>query len=241
MTSSNFMRTGFSIHTRRAMLASLFMTAASIAAHKLTPTTKLANLNGSFHLESSIPHEFGNWKVDASNYIGVINPQTEQLIKATYSQTLSRTYIDNHNNRIMLSIAYGDDQTNSGSEVHHPEVCYPAQGFSLNSQKFDSIPSQIGDIRVKRLETSLGSRRFEPVTYWITIGDQIALTGIEKKLAELRHGIHGEIVDGLLFRVSTIDQNSARAYSIQDEFIRELIPQITISTRQRIFGKTNSS
>jgi EpsI family protein len=120
--------------------------------------------------------------------------------------------------------------------VHHPEVCYPAQGFKLLSQRYDKIQSSAGDIRVKRLATSLGNYRLEPVTYWITIGQTIALTGTEKKLAELKHGLRGEIVDGLLFRVSTIDKDTARAYKIQDEFISTMVKSLPKAIQEKLLG-----
>ena len=48
------------------------------------------------------------------------------------------------------------------------------------------------------------------MTYWTMIGSKTAL-GVEKKIAEMRYGMKGIIVDGLLFRVSSIDRDSADA------------------------------
>jgi EpsI family protein len=222
--------------TRRAIAATLVMLAAAAAAHILTPHTKLAQQDGGLSLTSAIPDAFGPWKLDKRTYASVINPQAEQLVKATYNQTLSRVYLDDNGHRVMMSIAYGENQTDSGNEIHHPEVCYPAQGFSISQQSLGEIKTSIGNIRTRRLITNLGKTRIEPVTYWIMIGTKVALTGLEKKIAELRHGLRGEIVDGLLFRISTIDADSERAFQIQDQFVRDLIPALSPLNRARLAG-----
>jgi EpsI family protein len=202
----------------------------------MTPRIKLAQMSGGLDLETAIPKEFGSWKMDKNGSAAIINPQTEQLLKATYNQTLTRTFVNIQGVRMMVSIAYGEDQTDTGTEIHHPEICYPAQGFQLTSQSYETIQTNFGDVRVKRLNTRLGTNRVEPVTYWIVIGREIALTGMEKRLSELRHGLRGEIVDGLLFRLSTIDANTSRAYGQHDLFSRELLAAVQPDMRKRLFG-----
>ena len=59
----------------------------------------------------------------------------EAIINKIYNQTLTRTYINPRGDRIMLSIAYGRDQSDA-LQMHKPELCYPAQGFRLlNNQR----------------------------------------------------------------------------------------------------------
>jgi EpsI family protein len=202
----------------------------------MTPHIRLAQLNGGLNLETSIPLEFGEWKMDQRGYSGIVNPQTEQLIKATYSQTLTRTYVNQAGARVMLSIAYGEDQTDTGNELHHPEICYPAQGFQLTGQSYANLQTPYGELRLKRLDTRMGNNRIEPVSYWIVIGRHIALTGYEKRIAEMKHSLKGEIVDGVLFRVSTIDSDSSRAHHIQDRFITDLLARLQPEHRLRLSG-----
>jgi EpsI family protein len=218
------------------MLASVLLISSAAIAQALVPHIRLAEKNGVINLETMVPKKFGTWHIDPRQLASVVNPQTEQLLKATYNQILTRTYINDQGTRMMLSIAYGEDQTDSGNEVHHPEICYPAQGFQLRSQQRDQVPTPFGNLPVNRLETKLGTQRNEPVTYWITIGNRIALTGYEKKMAELSHGLQGEIVDGLLFRVSSIDANSKIAFANHDTFITELLQASTQEARARLIG-----
>ena len=93
-----------------------------------------------------------------------------------------------------------------------------------------------GEVRVRRLETHFGDERYEPVTYWTIIGDQQSLGGWDRKVAEIRHGLRGEIVDGLLFRVSSIDRNTEQGFRTQDAFIRDIVAAMTPSARRQLVG-----
>jgi len=46
----------------------------------------------------------------------------------------------------------------------------------------------------------------------------------------------GQIPDGLLFRVSSIDENTPRAYAIQDQFIADLLKAVNDKDRKRLSG-----
>ena len=221
--------------TRRAIIASLIMALAAALAWFLTPTHRLADENP-IQLETMIPTAFGDWVVDRNAYGGVVNPQQTDLINRLYSQTLSRTYINSKTGaRIMLSIAYGEDQRDS-MQVHYPEVCYPAQGFEVRSKRVGELVSASGSIPVRRLETALNNSRFEPVTYWTMLGDQAQLGGIKKKFAEMRFGLRGLIVDGLLFRVSSINRDSDSAFRSQEVFVGDLLANLPAATRHRLTG-----
>jgi EpsI family protein len=72
------------------------------------------------------------------------------------------------------------------------------------------------------------------VTYWTVIGDELTMGGMDKRLAEIRHGLRGEIVDGMLVRVSSISSRTAEAFALQDQFIRDLLSSLSPADRQRI-------
>ena len=221
--------------TRRATIAALIMALAAALAWFLTPTHRLANENP-IQLESMIPMAFGDWAVDRNAYAGVVNPQQAELINRVYSQTLSRTYVNTKTGEhIMLSIAYCEDQRDS-MQVHHPEVCYPAQGFEVRSNKVGELVTEMGTIPVRRLDTALDNRRIEPVTYWMMLGDQPQLGGIKKKLAEMRYGLRGQIVDGLLFRVSSIDKDTSTAFERHAAFVRGMLAKLSAADRHRLSG-----
>lgn len=223
----------------RATLQALLVAALALIAAVLgawgKPNHWLVEKSGKLNLEKQIPTRFGDWTQDVAALGVIVNPQQQAVIDSVYSQTLSRTYVNLKGDRVMLSVAYGDDQRD-GLQAHRPEVCYPAQGFQVLSNKGSSV--SLGGVRVpaKRLETVLGASRHEPVTYWMTVGESVVTSGLEKKLAELRYGLKREIPDGLLFRVSSIDRNAVKAFALQDNFINQIIPAIDHSVRARYGG-----
>lgn len=220
---------------RRSVLVCGAMLASLAAAETLKPRTKLASARERLELERDMPSSFGTWSIDPSAGALVTNPQQTELINRLYSQTLSRTYRNTENRRVMLSIAYGEDQRD-GLEVHHPEVCYPAQGFRVRSNREDLLRLPWGSVRVRRLETEFNGQRFEPVTYWMMIGDTAYLDGWGKRLQEVSLGLKGFIADGLLFRVSSIGRDTPAEFQLQDRFVAGLLGALTPSWRKRYSG-----
>jgi EpsI family protein len=136
--------------------------------------------------------------------------------------------------RIMLSVAYGGDQSD-GTSAHRPEVCYPAQGFEITANAKSAQPAAGGTLAVRQLMSKLGGRN-EPITYWVVVGNEVATSGIEQKLAQMRYGLRGIIADGMLVRVSSIDADMARGHAIQSDFIAEMAAAIPGPVRPRVFG-----
>jgi EpsI family protein len=219
----------------RNLLLLTLMLAASGMAVALRPTQKIADQGPKVDLEAMIPLAFGEWREEKKYSAQIVDPSQLETINRIYSKTLSRTYVNTKGERIMLSIAYGEDQRDS-VQLHYPEVCYPAQGFQVLSNRKGELQAQGGKIPVRRLETRLEQQRLEPVTYWTMIGKQAVLGGMDKKLAEMHFGLRGEIPDGLLFRVSSIDANTERAFASQNQFVENLLVAVDPVVRQRISG-----
>ena len=224
------------ILTRRAVIAAALMAAAAAGGQAMVPTRRMALLRGPFKLADIVPSTFAGWQVDDRSAGGIVDPQTEAMLNKLYSQMLDRVYLDGQGRRIMLSIAYGADQADDDVQLHYPEVCYPAQGFRVKSNRVERIETAEGTIHVRRLETQFSDSRFEPVTYWTIVGDQQSLGGWDRKISEIRHGLKGEIVDGLLFRISSIDRDSAQGFALQEEFIKSIVAAMTPQSRRQLAG-----
>lgn len=219
------------------IIALVLMISAAVAAKALMPTVKIAEVNGKPDLEKIIPDSFGEWHLDKNQPVQVINPVQEETLNRIYDQTLSRTYVGPGGYRVMLSISYGSDQRSGVAlSVHYPEVCYPAQGFEIQYNQIASVSTTHGVLPVRRLVAHHSMGRNEPVTYWITLGKYLTLGGVDRRLIELRYGIHREIPDGLLFRVSSIDSNSEGAFSLQEQFIKDLLLHLPVEARLRLAG-----
>ena len=212
------------------------MACSAGVGHALVPTKRLAQLRGHFQLSELVPQHFADWQVDDRAVGGIVNPATAAMLNRLYSQLLDRVYVSENGTRIMLSIAYGDDQSDDSVQLHYPEVCYPAQGFQLRKIERDEIQLAQGSIKVKRLDTRYADSRYEPVTYWTIIGDRQSLGNWDKKISEIKHGFRGEIVDGLLFRVSSINPDTQAGFRDQDKFVRDLVAAMSPQARLQLAG-----
>jgi EpsI family protein len=219
--------------SRSILIAALMAVTAAVGV-AARPSTKASTAGPRYVLETLVPRQFDDWREVATEGAQVVNPQTQQLLDKLYSQILTRTYVNQNGYRVMLSLAYGDDQR-ADLTAHKPEVCYPAQGFQLHANKEDGLQTPFGTITVRRLSTSLGTRK-EPVTYWFTVGDRAIRSKLDQRLVEVRLGLTGQIPDGLLFRVSSIDGDPTRAYLEQDRFVAQLLRAVGPGDRLRLAG-----
>lgn len=218
----------------RVLVIGVVMLAASGLAVAMKPTQRIADIGPKIDLESLIPRRFEDWTVDTTVVPVQVSPDVQAKLDKIYNQTLSRTYVNSRNERIMLSVAYGGDQSDS-MQVHKPEVCYPAQGFQVISSAIGRIATDFGALPVKRLVARQGARN-EPITYWIVVGDRVATKGFDHKIAQLRYGFSGKVPDGMLVRVSSIDRDEGRGYEIQASFVRSLIAGVQETDRLRVIG-----
>jgi EpsI family protein len=192
--------------------------------------------SSSIDLAAMMPERFADWTLMPANATRVVNPQQDELSAKIYSQTLTRLYRNQLDGQlIMLVIAYGADQRDD-LQVHYPEVCYPGQGFEVLSNRKLRLSTSFGTLPVRRMETRLGASRFEPVTYWAMLGDQVVLDGMQKKITEMRMAWAGKRPDGLLFRVSTIDPQTEHAFAGQTRFIADLLDTLPATDRHRLSG-----
>ncbi len=221
-----------------AITMATLMCTASVVAYVAKPSLRSVSTAPAIQLEAAIPRQFGGWREEAARVVQVVNPQTQALLDKLYSQTLTRTYVDARGYRVMLSLAYGDDQR-GGLQAHKPEVCYPAQGFNLRGNALSQLSTPFGAVPVRRLDTQLGAR-LEPVTYWFAFGDQVVSGRFEQRLAELRLGLAGRVPHGLLFRVSSIDADTQGAYREQDRFVNDLLAAMAVQDRGRVIGLASS-
>lgn len=222
----------------RVLLVFLAMALSSWLAYAFKPSIKVADANPLAPLETAIPKQFGSWRVDTDLPVILPSPEVQEKLDKIYNQVLSRTYVDGQGNHIMLSIAYGGDQSD-GTTAHKPEICYPAQGLEIVYNRVGTMNIQNQDIPVRRLRARMGSRH-EPITYWIVVGDQTVTSGSGMKMVQLRYGVRGLIPDGMLIRVSSLERDPETAFKRHEEFIRALAASVDPSLRLRLLGAPNS-
>lgn len=218
----------------RAVVVVALMALSAALAVWMTPSVHMSDKLGKPDLETLFPKEFGDWRVDARSSMVLPSPETQALLDSIYNQTLTRTYINPLGYRIMLSVAYGGDQSDA-TRAHLPEVCYPAQGFQILANEAGQIRLLDRPVAVRYLMSRYGARN-EPITYWLVVGDQVTVSRTDQKLAQFRLGLKGYIPDGMLVRVSSIDSNAANGYQQQEAFLRDMAQAVPAAGRDRVFG-----
>lgn len=215
------------IHIAIACFA--ILTVAGLAV-LLRPQELMARTSIAPSLETVIPRQFGHWTLVPE--ISPVRPPDPEgyvptdLSKKIYSQEVSRGYTDGRGNIVMLLVAYGPVQ-NYRLKSHRPEICYTANGFRVSNKSEASIAYRKGaaPIHAVRLITQRESR-FEPVSYWMRVGNEISNSTVGHQLTRLKYSLKGVVPDGALFRVSTIGLPSEASFKLQDQFVSDLLAAI---------------
>ncbi|MBP6902243.1 MAG: EpsI family protein [Burkholderiaceae bacterium] len=219
----------------KSALVALLAVLSALVAHAWRPTQHLADMRPKLDLAQLFPRSFAGWTEDTRGPVQLVSPDQQAVLNKIYNQTLSRTYVNAAGERVMLSVAYGGDQSD-GTRAHRPDVCYPSQGFQIRSDKDGLLPVGDQQIRTRLLVAQQGAR-IEPITYWLVVGERVALSGTEQKLAQLRYSTKGIVPDGMLVRVSTIDANTTHAYSVHQRFIQGMAGAMQGANYGRVFGR----
>jgi EpsI family protein len=220
----------------RAAIVLCLAVATAALANAFVPTVHIADLRPKTPLAQLIPTSFGEWSEDRSTPVILPAPDVQAKLDQVYNQVLARTYINREGGRIMLSLAYGGDQSD-GMNVHRPEVCYPAQGFAVLDLQSQMLAVAGRAIPITRAITRLGPRT-EPLTYWIVNGDQvIGSRTFDGRIVQLKYTLRGQIPDGMLVRISSIDSDSRQAFALQDRFARDLAAAVDSGFLVRIVGR----
>lgn len=223
----------------KAFIILLVMLLAARTAVFLKPTQRMAEQQTQINLETMIPKQFGQWKEDESQVHLLVSPEKQAFINKIYAQTLTRTYVNKKGEAIMLSIAYGGDQSR-GLQVHKPETCYAVQGFKVKSLGDSPFIFNNLQIKARRLIATQGNR-YEPITYWMRVGNTTVYGGLGQMINRYKMGLKGYIPDGLLFRVSSIDSDNDQAFRKQAQFINALLQAVEPSDRPKLIGITSSN
>lgn len=213
-------------------LAALIGMLAAAALAVLLAPSKLDVSDRSLDLESIIPKQFHDWKEIPSPFVQMdLTPRRERdgapeaESNSPYDQTVMRTYVRSDGAVVMLALAYGSRQRQE-VKIHRPELCYVAQGFSVERKEHAVLTLDNGSTVTATHLLAQNDRRIEPVTYWIRIGDEISHSAWQSRLAILREGLQGRIPDGILVRASSAfpkGQSHPNAYRVQMEFLRDLV------------------
>lgn len=185
-------------------------------------------------LDTLVPQAFGGWELDALSRDFVRPAARDGLLYGLYDQLLERVYINRQGYRVMLSMAFGAEQSAS-LQLHQPEVCYRYSGYSVSPTEETPLALAGRVVRATRLQAQLPGRP-EPITYWMVLGGLPAtdLSAIRWRRVEL--ALRRQPLDGLLVRVSSVDPDRQRAYALQAGFADSLVRALPVAERDKVVG-----
>jgi EpsI family protein len=220
---------------RRGLILLSAMAGTAWASESFKPRQRLSITKPPIQLDQQVPKVMDGWAIDASIIPLQPDASLQARLDVLYSQLLARTYVNSLGQRVMLSIAYGADQSSEATAVHRPEFCYSAQGFRVSNAGKQILDLGGKPLEVQRLIGEMGAR-VEPITYWVTLDEHATLPGLSRKLDQLRYGLKGQIPDGMLVRVSTVGLPKAESFAVQQQFLEALYKSVPASVRSRFFG-----
>jgi EpsI family protein len=222
------------------LLAIAAILAAAATAHAMIPHRLLGHAPTQDQLESMIPESFGQWTYEPNIRL-VEPPGSDTLSKQIYSAELARGYRDPAGHLVMLIIAYGASQSDR-LQLHRPEICYSAQGFRVSKPEAHAIDlgGALPSLPTRRL-IAQREDRIEPITYWMRLGDTIAIGPVERQVLKVEYGLRGYITDGALVRISTDGLPPEQSYRLQEAFIRDFLKEIDPETRKFIIGDVDQA
>ena len=229
------------INPIQAAFATIVILTTAVLAKVLEPRELMARSTASLNLEQVIPQKFDEWTFNPG--VGIVTPndapefvETDGNSSRVYAKELGRGYTDPYGNLVMLLVAYGPVQ-NHRLKAHRPEFCYAANGFLVTRKTSSEVAynKSAPPLKLTRLITEK-EIWFEPVSYWLRTGDEVATGIVDQQIIRLKYGLRGIIPDGALVRVSTIGLSADASFKLQDRFIRELLATVSPETRKFLIG-----
>ena len=139
----------------------------------------------------------------------------------------------------MLLIAYGAAQSDL-LQLHRPESCYPAIGFSISNRSLVDIAMPAG-VKVPGVHlTATAQERVEDISYWARLGEYLPQTAGDQRQDRLRTALQGYIADGILVRASMIRNGSAPNYAKLDAFLGDLLSSLDPAKRPALIGSARA-
>lgn len=179
-----------------------------------------------------LPETFGPWSALVAT--DPILPPRDALSDATYDNVVARRYTEGQT-PITLVAAYSGAQTWT-AQVHRPEICYPASGFSIVDQQNETVSIGTGSLSGRRLLARRGQRE-DTVFYWTRIARSYPLSLSDQRQLLIKAIVSGDVLDGIVVRISmTNPVNSAKRSGVLQGFAAALYSSLSDDARALIYG-----
>lgn len=218
---------------RRKVVLGLGLVAASGIAQARLPVPVVPRIKEE-RFTALIPNKIGGFTFDSES--GLVLPPSDALSDRLYDSLVTRTYSNAAGQVVMLLVAYNNKQ-DGVLQIHRPEVCYPAGGYTLTSVDPIDVPITQANALPAQIFGANSEARNEVVLYWTRVGDTYPRRWLDQRWAVAEANLRGIVPDGVLARVSTIGNDFPRTTPLLTTFIRDLHRASGPQMRGLLFGK----
>ena len=225
---------------RRDLLFGAGCVAALAGAEALRPRT-LLSLASDRKFTTMLPVEFAGWRAEGGGDM-VIPEVPGSLADTLYNETVARTYRREEGGAdagggapVLLLAAHGDSQSDL-LQLHRPETCYQAIGFSIEARRFDPVPLAGGAALPAVQLVARAGERYEDILYWTRLGEYLPTTDAEQRRDRLRTAMDGHIADGVLVRMSSVRGEGAPDWERLKRFAADMIRGVAPADRPALIG-----
>ena len=220
--------------SRRAAIGLAVAMGATSLLAGLTRPRPLEPGARSIDLDKIFPSKLGPWRLDEAMQAFVRPAAVQGKRQLVYDQVLERAFIGPNGERVMLSIAFGAEQS-AGLQLHRPEICYKAGGYLVGDTRSAVLTLADRSVPVTRLRAELPGRP-EPITYWTLLGGEVVADASSFRLRRLSFAARRQLVEGMLVRVSSIDPDTEAAYEVHRRFAEDMARALPAAERARFIG-----
>ena len=218
---------------RRDLLLAGIAAGSLGVAEALRPRNRLTLLAKGATISDALPQSFGGWTSEDTT---LVNPaMAGRLAKTLYSETVSRVYYDAEGQGVMVLIAYGDTQSDL-LQLHRPESCYPAVGYTIRLSRPVEVPVAPGANVPARRVIATTEERIENIIYWTRLGELLPQSAGDQRDARLQNAMQGSVPDGVLIRLSILGEDPAVAFATLEAFVPVMLRAIKPNQRPAFVG-----
>jgi EpsI family protein len=225
---------------RRDLIVGAACLAGAGVAYALQPRRHVSLLERGRTVEEIVPRAFASWK--SQDVTDLVAPKIEDsLASRLYGETVGRVYRNGETGEeIMMLLAHGDTQSED-LQLHRPEICYPAFGFSISQNAVTNVGLAANvAIPSRRLVAEAPDRR-ENIVYWSRLGEFLPLDRRQQQLDRLKTAMQGDIADGMLARFSMLSADSVAAVAVLQRFIPLLVRAVAPDQRDVLIGSQRAA
>jgi len=198
----------------------------------LRPSGPLAPGEPEEQARLELPDGFGEWQSIALDEL-ILWPD-DTLSPAIYRQIVAKRYHHPNGTTVTAVIALASAQ-NYLMQLHRPESCYPASGFTIEENARFSLPLHGFHLPARFMRARRGSRQ-DAVLYWTRIGQKFPQDLWGQRLAMAKDALLRDPQTGILARFSVTNEEDGAAESELAAFVQSLFLRLSPEGRTTLFG-----